>query len=42
MKKILREFGPTGTMIPEFLTEDQVQELYARLGVDVSADVEGD
>jgi hypothetical protein len=32
MQKILREFGPTGTVIKDFLGEEQVSDLYSRLG----------
>jgi len=36
LEKVLREFGPNGTMIEDFLTEDQVQQLHTRLGVGVT------
>lgn len=36
LQKALREFGPSGTVIRGFLTEDQVSDLYAQIGGDMS------
>jgi hypothetical protein len=40
VRRVLREFGPRGTVMPEFLTEDQMGQLYGIIGHDVTADVE--
>lgn len=40
LKRLLREFGPSGTIQADFLTEDQTQELYSLLGTTVGADEE--
>lgn len=40
LQKLLREFGPTGTVIPEFLTEEQVSELYSQLGMGAEDEAE--
>lgn len=38
LERVIREFGPNGTMIAEFLTEDQLGTLYVELGSEVTAD----
>lgn len=32
LERLIREFGPEGTVIPEFLTEDQMGQIYSALG----------
>lgn len=38
LERIVREFGPNGTVISDFLTEDQLGDLYAQLGIDAAAE----
>lgn len=37
-RKVIKEFGPYGTIIKEFLTEDQMSQLYALAGQDAAAE----
>lgn len=32
LKRVIREFGPNGTIIPDFLSEEQMGEIYSKIG----------